>query len=99
MKPKIIPRQEVAQRIADVLVQYAANTVAGPVRTDLSEVALRSLSDVFEQSEALMLIRLVADPRVRCRLCNAGVSYTRASGGLCARCATEQKAIRESRAM
>lgn len=86
-KQQFIPPTEVADEIAVSLKRLAQD-----VEAEHRETVLRDLLTVFELHEAMALIKLIVEPRIRCAKCNAGRSLSRSADGHCMACFSAKRA-------
>lgn len=91
-KQRFIPPTEVADEIAASLRRLAQD-----VEMERRETILRDLLTVFEQHEAMALIKFIVEPRIRCLKCNAGRSLSRSADGHCIPCFQAMRAALDVR--
>lgn len=91
MKPKIVPPREVATEIAESLRRLAGDVELrgnAEERQVSATTRLQELMTMFTLDESLRLIKMIVEPRVKCRRCNAGRPMRECSGAYCLECAT-----------
>ncbi len=99
MKPKFIAPSDVAAEIADSLKRLARDCeLRGnqDARKKAAETRLQELLTIFTLPEAMGLIRLIVEPRIKCATCNAGRSIRDSSGAYCLDCAAKARRAAEA---